>query len=257
MRGDADNPLASIDDVKKLGNSGGGNFGDLLVLFATGNHAFMRDDSGKLDRKVPDGLFSLELPGSQGSHPGHSGILQGDPGALGSGRLSNGDFERLAARAKDGFLRWSDAGSFIAENLIRDPKSKVFDKNALKALGIDVGGLLGTIVPALSAKLFGSDKDDVAAHRDFQEKFTKLAGENNLIGSAGEFGLLFTLLASKPGSREVNGEPAVSLADVRAMFLDKRLPAGWESWEKQRTDWVRHTSGILFSAFKEYWRLKR
>ena len=43
------------------------------------DHALMRGDDGKLSKKVPNGLFSLELPGSQGSHPGHSGILQGDP----------------------------------------------------------------------------------------------------------------------------------------------------------------------------------
>ena len=82
VRGDADNPLASIEDVRRLGNSGGGDIGDLLVRFASGNHAFMRGEDGKLNKKVPIGLFSLELPGSQGSHPGHSGILQGDPEKL-------------------------------------------------------------------------------------------------------------------------------------------------------------------------------
>jgi len=79
VRGETTNPLASIEDVRKLGNTGGGDLGDILVVFASGNHAFMRGDSGKLDKRAPPGLFSLELPGSQGSHPGHSGILQGDP----------------------------------------------------------------------------------------------------------------------------------------------------------------------------------
>ena len=53
VRGDADNPLASIEDVRRLGNSGGGDLGDLLVMFASGNHAFMRGDDGKLSKKVP------------------------------------------------------------------------------------------------------------------------------------------------------------------------------------------------------------
>ena len=75
-----DNPLAGIEDVRRLGNEGGGDLGDLLVFFATGNHAFMRGSSGlALDAPVPSGRFSLELPGSQGSHPGHSGILQATP----------------------------------------------------------------------------------------------------------------------------------------------------------------------------------
>ena len=52
VRGDADNPLASIEDVRRLGNSGGGDLGDLLVMFASGNHAFMRGDDGKLSVKV-------------------------------------------------------------------------------------------------------------------------------------------------------------------------------------------------------------
>src|SRR5215813_8735256 len=65
VRNEATNPLASIEDLRRLGNTGGGDLGDLLVLFATGNHALMRSDSGKLDRSVPKGLFSLEFPGSQ------------------------------------------------------------------------------------------------------------------------------------------------------------------------------------------------
>src|SRR5215470_7697767 len=134
VRNDAKDPLASIEDVRRLGNTGGGDLGDLLVLFAAGNHALMRGASGRLDQTVPDGLFSLELPGSQGSHPGHSGILQGDPEQLSSGRLNEAAFARLILRAKDGFVKRSDVGRFIAENLCRDPKSKVF--------GTRVAGLL-------------------------------------------------------------------------------------------------------------------
>ena len=102
VRNEATNPLASIEDVRRLGNTGGGDLGDLLVLFATGNHAFMRGPDDQLDQKVPDGLFSLEFPGSQGSHPGHSGILEGDPRELDSGRLNLLDLQRLTSLAIDG-----------------------------------------------------------------------------------------------------------------------------------------------------------
>jgi len=37
VRNEATNPVASIEDVRRLGNTGGGDLGDLLVLFATGN----------------------------------------------------------------------------------------------------------------------------------------------------------------------------------------------------------------------------
>src|SRR5215472_1373778 len=117
----ANDPLANIEDIRRLGNSGGGDLGDALVLFPSGNHAFMMGDSGTLDKPVPAGLFSLEFPGSQGSHPGHSGILEADPKTPDSGRFSQTNFDRLIDRARDGWVSRSDVGGFIAENLINDP----------------------------------------------------------------------------------------------------------------------------------------
>jgi hypothetical protein len=257
VRNDAKDPLASIEDVRRLGNTGGGDLGDLLVLFASGNHALMRSDSGKLDKSVPSGLFSLEFPGSQGSHPGHSGILQGDPEIPGSGRLSERDFARLTSRAKDGWIKRSDVGRFIAENLLKDPKSKVFGKNTAALLASDLFEFVETTGSGLMSKLFGSDEDARTTHRDIEEKLTKLLGEDNLVGSAGEFGLLFAFLANKPGAKEVGGEPAVAVQELKAMFVDKRLPDGWETWKKSRIDWVRNTIGLLISAGKEYRALKR
>jgi hypothetical protein len=256
VRNDAKDPLAHIEDVRRLGNTGGGDLGDLLVLFASGNHAFMRGESGKLDKPVPDdNLFSLEFPGSQGSHPGHSGILQGDPLMPDSGRLSEADFARLTSKAQDGWIKRSDVGRFIAENLLRDPNSKVFGLKTVTLLASDLGDLVETAGSVLLNKLFGSDED--ATHRDIEEKLTKLAGEDNMVGSAGEFGLLFAFLANKPGAREIDDEPALAVDDLKAMFVDKRLPDGWETWKKSRLDWVTNTTGLLISAGKEYRALKR
>jgi len=257
VRNDAKDPLASIEGVRRLGNTGGGDLGDLLAVFASGNHAFMQGDSGKLDKRAPSGLFSLEFPGSQGSHPGHSGILQGDPQIPGSGRLSDPDFARLTSRAKDGWIKRSDVGRFIAENLLKDARSKVFGKNTSALLASDLVRFVETIGPALMSKLFKSDEDASTAHRDLEEKLTRLLGEDNLVGSAGEFGLLFALLANKPGTKEIDGEPAVAVQDLKAMFVDKRLPDGWESWKKTRVDWVKNTTGLLISAAKEYRTLRR
>jgi hypothetical protein len=39
--------------------------------------------------------------------------------------------------------------------------------------------------------------------------------------------------------------------------VNKRLPRGWETWKKSRKDWVKHTTGLLISAAKEYLALKR
>jgi hypothetical protein len=257
VRNDAKDPLASIEDVRRLGNTGGGDLGDLLVLFASGNHAFMQGDSGKLDKSVPSGLFSLEFPGSQGSHPGHSGILQGDPETPGSGRLSEADFARLTRRAQDGLIKRSDVGRFIAENLLKDPKSKVFGIKTAALLASDLSDFVETTGLVLLSKLFGHNEDARATHRDIEEKLTKLLGEDNLVGAAGEFGLLFAFLANKPGAQDVGGEPAVAVQDLKAMFVDKHLPDGWETWEKTRIDWVRNTTGLMISAAKEYLTLKR
>lgn len=256
VRNQATNPLASIEDVRRLGNTGGGDLGDLLVFFATGNHAFMRGAAGQLDQNVPEGLFSLELPGSQGSHPGHSGILQGDPQQLGSGRLSGADFARLVSRAKDGFIKRSAVGRFIAENLHRDPKSKVFGTRVAGLLARDLGHFVGSAGPALLSKVIGSDEDARKTHRELEEKLTKVLGEDNLVGSSGEFGLLFAFLVNKPGARQIDGEPALDVDDVRSMFLEKRFPNGWETWRKTRVDWVVNTTGLMLSAGKEYLALQ-
>jgi hypothetical protein len=228
-----------------------------LVFFAAGNHAFMRGQTGRLDQQVPDGLFSLELPGSQGSHPGHSGILQGDPETLDSGRFSPTDFARLANHAKNGLLKRSDVGQFIAENLRRDPKAKVFEGRIAGLLARDLGHFVASVGPDLLRMLRRSGKDKDAAHRDIEQKLTKLMGEDNLIGSAGEFGLMFAFLANKPGATEVDGEPAISLEDLRSMFLDKRFPDGWENWRKTRLDWIINTTSLAMSAGKAYLALQR
>ncbi len=254
VRNDADNPLASIEDVRRLGNSGGGSLGEVLVLFAQGNHAMMRDSSGKLTVPVPAGLFSLELPGSQGSHAGHSGILETDPKLPGSGKLNEAAFQRLVVRARDGRVKRSDVGRFIAENLIGDPGSQV-GTNVADLLA-DLGEFVEGIGPALLVGLGGGEQAGLA-HREMLERLTRMMGQDNLVGSAGEFGLLFAFLANKPGALPLDGEPALSVQDLHSMFVAKKFPNGWESWKKNATDWVVNTHGLARSAHEEYQRLKK
>jgi hypothetical protein len=256
VTGTPDNPLAGIEDVRRLGNEGGGDLGDLLAFFAAGNHALMRNSSGSaLDTPVPVGLFSLELPGSQGSHPGHSGILQGNPTALDSGRFSEEDFDRLAKLGTDNFLKRSDVGKFIAQNLKRDLNSKVASANVAELMARDLAGVVEAISSTLTSKLFGSSSSANDNNGLLEQKLTKLMGENNLVGSSGEFGLLFAFLAHDPDTREIAGETALSLDHVRGMFVQKRLPEGWQTWKKSRVDWVVHTTALLLAADKEYRQL--
>ena len=256
VRGTADNPLASIEDVRRLGNEGGGDLGDLLAFFAAGNHAFMRSQQASvLDEPVPAGLFSLELSGSQGSHPGHSGILQGDPTRPGSGRFSKENFDRLLGFAEDNFLKRSNISRFVAENLTRDTNAKVTGHSVAAMLAHDLAAFLETLAPALISQLTHSAEHADKALVILDQKLTKLLGEDNLVGSAGEFGLLFAFLSHSPGTKEIDGEPALLVADVETMFVHKQLPKGWETWKKTRADWVVHTTWLILGADKEYRRL--
>jgi hypothetical protein len=253
VRNDAVRPLASIDDVKALGATGGGDLGEVFERFAQGNHGLMPGASGALDQPVPPGYFSLDLSGSRGSHTGHSGILQGDPTVPNSGRFSEADFQRLVGRAKNGVLSRKDFAAFIAENLERDPKSTV----------LSVGQLLGTTFgivvqsgPALIEWLKNAIRktDEGTEERELAEQLTSGARASDIVGSAGEFGLLMAFLQHKPGAPTVDGDPAVSVEDVTLMFKEKRLPHGWETWPKRKKDWTRHTLALAQAAGKEYFK---
>jgi hypothetical protein len=253
MRNDAEKPLASIDDVVKLGNTGkGSDLGNLLKLFATGNHAMMPGMSGKMDLPVPQGTFSLDFPGSQGSHAGHSGILQGDPTKQNSGRFSDADFDRLKSFAKDGHISRSDLGKFIAGNVMKDPNAH---KPGLKTgvlLAKDLGSLTAQVATMLKDKAQG--KSDPVEERKVTQKLTKVLGEDNLIGSAGEFGLLTAFLANSPNTTQVGGlnkEPAYSVSELEMMFKQKQFPPGWENWKKSTSDWAINTSALALAAEKE------
>ena len=156
--------------------------------------------------------------------------------------MSEADFARLPTAQKGGFIKRSDFGRFIAENLLRDPKSKVLELNAAKLLVGDFGVLMQTIGRTLGQYLQAPTMTRLRLDERQKEKLTKLLGEDNLVGSSGEFGLLFAFLTNKPGVSEIDGEPALSLEDVRGMFLDMTLPTGWQSWKKRRVDRTVHTT---------------
>lgn len=257
----ATRPLGSISDVIRIGDSGGGDLGSrVLVVFTNGNHAFMKESeqSGRLDTRVPDGTFSLDFPGSVGSHPGHSGILEGDPTLIGGGRFDEEAFNRLLVYARNGVIKRSDFGRYIAQNLFRDPQSKVFSVRTVKLLGGDIVKFARQSGPALLERIKNSvnGTDENSEERGILIALTTLAGEDNLPGSAGEFALLFSFLANSPKTVEVDGEPALSVDDVTSMFRDKRFPDGWESWKKTSHDWVVSSLALTLSAAKHYLFLK-
>lgn len=248
VRNSARSPLAAIEDIVALGDSGGGDLGrNVLKLFAVGNHSRMPEPSGAFSLSTPPGTMSLDLAGSQGAHPGHSGILLGDPATTDAGRFSADAFARLAKHADaKGRLSTQAIGAFIAENLARDPDAKVLPMGRLAS---DLFGLAGEVKDSLMARLLGrhTERDGV----ELREKLTKLGGEDNLVGSAGEFGLLFAFLANRP-DLDRDGDVGIRLQDVEEMFVHHRFPDGWETWPKKASDWVHATTRITAAATEAY-----
>jgi hypothetical protein len=165
--------------------------------------------------------------------------------------MSEADFERLARRARDGSISRSAVASFIAENLRRDPQAKMFGPRTALLLARDLASFAQDAGPAILRHLAGS-RSDTAEHREMEQKLTRLLGEDNLVGSAGEFGLLFAFFANRPGADPGDHDPTLPLADVRRMFVDKRLPDGWDRWPKRRIDWVLNTTALLVGAARAY-----
>ncbi len=87
-------------------------------------------------------------------------------------------------------------------------------------------------------------------------RLTKGLGANNLIGSSGEFGLLFAFLTNSPKTTQIKtgllSALAISVEDVRSMFVDHVLPAGWQSWKKSAADWAVSSAALASSAAAEY-----
>ena len=244
------NPLARIADIAALGDEGGGNLGSVvLTVFARGNHHRMhgvtQDAAGRsvytrdLTEETLPGTFSLDFPRSQGSHPGHSGILlRGSRGSY-RGALDRAALDRLVATAVDengktkeqsGFegakyLRRSDVGEFIWANVSSDPESVY---------------LFHGFSPAFLGDL-------VALHREPSvERIVALLGTNDLVGSSGEFGLLLTLLEQP--NLEIGGQPVILVEDLNTMFVEKKLPADWNRRPRTAQRWVANTMALLLAA---------
>ncbi|MGE5305901.1 MAG: hypothetical protein ACM3TN_21515 [Alphaproteobacteria bacterium] len=64
-----------------------------------------------------------------------------------------------------------------------------------------------------------------------------------MIGSAGEFGLLFAFFANRDGG---NGDKQTSLniSDLEATMAQLQLPDSWKFWRKEAVDWVHATARI-------------
>ena len=247
----AERPLANIEDIVEFGDSGGGDLGRrVLKIFARGNHRRIPDENGEFKEETPSGMLSLDFAGSQGAHPGHSGILLGDPDKVNSGRFSAADFDRLKTYADEtGRINAKAIGEFIVENIVQDKNAKVLPVGEFVSVSFDI---LREAKDLVAAKLRGRPSE--TEEDELLEKLTELAGADNIIGSSGEFGLLFAFLANGPDA-DMEGDPSVLLKDIE-MMVHYQLPSGWQTWPKNSIDWIEATAMIYFSASKAYLKQK-
>lgn len=233
-------PVASIEEIVKLGDSGGGDLGRrVLKLFARGNHSrlLLSADESQL---TADGFFSLVFGGSQGAHPGHSGILLQDPTAVGAGKFDPAAFQRLLDHSdRPGFLSIDGIGDFIAENIKNDKQAQVLPgwewiKDTIHLL------------KEFKDVIINNTADEKT---EAVEAITKILGEDHLVGSAGEWALLFAFLQNSP--RTEDGD--ISIEDVTSMFVHKQFPDGWETWKKSALSWVKYTVRLTKDAAFAYY----
>jgi hypothetical protein len=190
VSGTSQDPLASLKAIRDLGNTpdAKGRFGELLHMFANGNHAFYRNRTA-----VPSGSFSIDFPYSQGSHAGDSDILQRN---LASPSFSNADFQHMASFATNGALSRKAMGRFIAENVKADRSSTFFGHGS-------VTGSFRAVVDLfrrLTQSWFTSS--DPNASRRAVTALTRLLAVDNLAGSSGEFALFFSLVQHRTDGRD-------------------------------------------------------
>ena len=152
--------------------------------------------------------------------------------------------------ADNGVIKRSDLGKFIAGNVKADPNAHAPSLKTAVSLAKDVGALAGQVVQTLKNQATG--QGNPTEDRKVFTKLTRVLGEENLVGSAGEFGLMAAFLANSPKTRQVGGEPAYSVEDLTKMFKDKQFPEGWETWKKTSADWAVNTGAIALSAEKTY-----
>jgi hypothetical protein len=264
-------PFVGIADgpgnVLAVGNTGGGDIGEGFRVVARANHHL-----SPTGEEAPNGMFSLDFPASRGAHAAHSFILMGNPRSQTSGRLSAENLERLinlksegghAERAPNGSLvvRRSELGRFVARNVACDPNAVTsattpFTRATL--LGVDLADFERRVFNVLALKLDSGDKSVEVSSA--LEDLVQIAVGNQLIASVSEFSLLMMFLG--PSTETVtmpDGEPALSVSDITAMFagekrdgtydpLTRHFPANWETTPKTIVDLVRHLVHVLHAA---------
>lgn len=255
--------LAPAQRGSAVAAGGPGSLAQGFRIVARGNHN--RSGAGV---SAPEGMFSLDFPNSRGAHAAHSFILMGDPRTRDSGRLDETNLHRLIdEKSSGGHAEWADGklvvrrselGKFVARNVACDPNAVSLARTPfglLTMLGGDIAEFTRTAAELALSKLAGQLTEEEKTR--MLEDLLKIAVRNNLVGSAGEFGLLMTALGGSPNAVVLpSGERALAVADIEAIFAGKKvngkydpltrtLPPNWDTTPRTMTQFLVDTLQIL------------
>jgi hypothetical protein len=153
-----DGQTAPQDRLRDLLGGGLNGLGQVAKFFARRNHTTPDTPRGRYD--------PLNLAGSRGDHPGDSGMLTAHG-------FDAARFEAFTAHARTGpdgrrYLTTADLGAAIAEDLARDPRSRVGPKDILFANDMrNSAGEFGLLLEAFGRELpDGPDRGEKAVAVD-------------------------------------------------------------------------------------------
>ena len=259
--GSMNSPYTLASSMRDLCNTGhGSDFGELVYLLALVNtpHVSITDPLSKTL-----GYTTLSLAGSLETHLGFSYILSGPSDQPNTGRFDPVAWKRFEARFVDGYITPTAFGHWVAENLLLDPKSKpwnvatiledtrkavmtgipVLTQGAQKLLQRVVAntknaqrtGVLQPLGPVLLSEA------DVVPLRDA----VMATLGSNLLNAASQMAFIQTLFAYSPNTRQATATTplGISIVDMRTMWIDRQLPAGFLTWPKKVGH--KHTENAL------------
>jgi hypothetical protein len=240
-------PLGRQSDIVALGDLGdGSDLGSVvLATFMSINHNALVGPGGATLKEVPAGTFSIWYPGSSGAHPGHSGILMGDPSNVASGGYNEAKLNDLVDNYSEliggkRVISMASIGRYIAKNVVNDPNSRFAAAFLSPNVVLDVIRQVGTLFLRRTYVWLRSDTS-TAVKTYVQDVLHLVITLDDIGNSAGEYSLLFTRFGD---GEDADGYPTVSTDAVVKLFRDGDFPDGWEKRKATAKDWAINTAVI-------------
>jgi hypothetical protein len=249
--GSVENPWTRATDIRDTANTGGGDFGDLLYNIGLVNLPGAKAPAAPAWAL---GYSPLALAGSIAAHAGHSGILSGPSDVPNAGRFSQEQWDRLMLRNEGGYITRTNLAKWCAESNLMDKTAKPV---GLARILNDIEYFLKTFAGSMfarHARIESGSKLLTAKELDPLRAGVMAALASNLFNSAAEMAFLATVLHHSPKTRQAyrDVEFAVSVEDLKSLYIDRRLPKGYTTWPKNKSDFSAHVGPCVKEAAQHY-----